>query len=186
MDPCESCERQPRRGLPRTRGDGPLSFLVPAFSRKASPHTRGWTRDGDAVGAKQKGFPAHAGMDRRLAVVERQGQGLPRTRGDGPTTQMACGSRRGASPHTRGWTRVLDPTDAELLGFPAHAGMDRAAARGKLRRPRLPRTRGDGPVSRTNARQVESASPHTRGWTRFASADLSSDWGFPAHAGMDP
>ena len=29
-------------------------------------------------------------------------------------------------------------------------------------------------------------SPHTRGWTREAAADLVAGLGFPAHAGMDP
>ena len=53
-------------------------------------------------------------------------------------------------------------------------------------RPRLPRTRGDGPSGPRVMRSRPPASPHTRGWT------LGMPWwemralGFPAHAGMDP
>ena len=113
--------------------------------------------------------------------------GVPRTRGDGP------GSHR--RPH--GPQRV----------FPAHAGMDRQAARRTRWKESVPRTRGDGPlhasmssqypcrVPRTRgdgppcarSRQTTTRSvPRTRGDGPFDGKDLfSASRVFPAHAGMD-
>ena len=67
MDPAQSSRRCARRGLPRTRGDGPavLAFICRAVP--ASPHTRGWTAEGRGRGPEPGGFPAHAGMDPRYA-----------------------------------------------------------------------------------------------------------------------
>ena len=44
-------------------------------------------------------------------------------RGDGPPTAEIVGSRRGASPHTRGWTRGTVGRSSPRRCFPAHAGM---------------------------------------------------------------
>ena len=71
-------------------------------------------------------------------------------------------------------------------GFPAHAGMDRVPAPPASRSPRLPRTRGDGPINQCHVEVSPWASPHTRGWTRAAVATDAARLGFPAHAGMDP
>ena len=35
-------------------------------------------------------------------------------------------------------------------------------------------------------REVQAASPHTRGWTREGRVARREPLGFPAHAGMDP
>ena len=51
--------------------------------------------------------------------------------------------------------------------------------------PGFPRTRGDGPVSRTNARHVESFPPHARGWTRDRGHRRGQQSVSPARAGMD-
>ena len=50
---------------------------------------------------------------------------------------------------------------------------------------RLPRTRGDGPITGTTGRGMDSASPHTRGWTLVLARRNGASEGFPAHAGMD-
>ena len=71
-----------------------------------------------------------------------------------------------ASPHTRGWTASNPVTGSALLGFPAHAGMDPAASPAPSGRRRLPRTRGDGPLTGGGSETTFRASPHTRGWTR--------------------
>ena len=91
-----------------------------------------------------------------------------------------------ASPHTRGWTVVPGDTGQEVLGFPAHAGMDPAPGGSSRGRRRLPRTRGDGPRSTERDSSPAMASPHTRGWTRGWRCAGVRDVGFPAHAGMDP
>ena len=85
MDPRRSCGPCSCRGLPRTRGDGPFISLLNTDVDPASPHTRGWTRHGCDTGRRPSGFPAHAGMDRRVLADMGVSSRLPRTRGDGPT-----------------------------------------------------------------------------------------------------
>ena len=63
MDPRRCSPPRPRRGFPRTRGDGPWVSDTPKSPCSVSPHTRGWT---PSIGPPQPaptGFPAHAGMD---------------------------------------------------------------------------------------------------------------------------
>ena len=166
--------------LPRTRGDGPRG-------RATSPHrgytgrrgcrlprTRGdgpWERTG--WHGLASGFPAHAGMDPRRESGGRGGRRLPRTRGDGPpeTRSTRASRTRGqcehvmASPHTRGWTVGDALARAANSGFPAHAGMDPLGITfGTIQDARLPRTRGDGPCTKTvyEARGPEGL-PRTRG-----------------------
>ena len=207
MDPFVAFRRSGLRGLPRTRGDGPLYMRPAPATGRASPHTRGWTP------ASNPGSAASSG--------------LPRTRGDGPTStsRSRCASK--ASPHTRGWTPAPSSASPARPGFPAHAGMDPGqgavivvgkglprtrgdgpvtritGVRTELASPhtrgwthrqaareaggsRLPRTRGDGPVSHVAQVTRHVASPHTRGWTRTAVQQDTRRDGFPAHAGMDP
>ena len=84
MDPARGRRPASVPGLPRTRGDGPQGAPRCARRRRASPHTRGWTRSIVDMLMGGAGFPAHAGMDPRLAAGPGAGDRLPRTRGDGP------------------------------------------------------------------------------------------------------
>ena len=72
------------------------------------------------------------------------------------------------------------------MGFPAHAGMDPTHRTRRPAIPRLPRTRGDGPLCRVRVQGAGVASPHTRGWTPDVAGYRLDLAGFPAHAGMDP
>ena len=154
--------------------------------KTASPHTRGWTLPRRDLTRRVAGFPAHAGMDPGINHSPATSARLPRTRGDGPRAGSESRSSYSASPHTRGWTAAQRQVVDQILGFPAHAGMDLARGRSGVRAPRLPRTRGDGPDSRSLRAGRPAASPHTRGWTeRSHGAPLGGE-GFPAHAGMDP
>ena len=194
-------------GLPRTRGDGPAPPSVVRGGHVASPHTRGWTRGGaggdGVVGgfpahagmdphrgaterASREGFPAHAGMDRHATRPSRSRRRLPRTRGDGPVPHVTAAAVEEASPHTRGWTVDRVAGFVRQVGFPAHAGMDPERTWASASCPRLPRTRGDGPLSRSRCARITMASPHTRGWTLGGRPDPVRAVGFPAHAGMDP
>ena len=107
-----------------------------------SPPTRGWT--GDTV------------RTRRVPRLRGDGPRVPRLRGDGPgeprdvfpayagmdrSRVLTDGDRAGCSPPTRGWT-----------GLEGHS----ARRSGQ----RVPRLRGDGPVS-----AAPTCSPPTRGWT---------------------
>ena len=89
MDPSHPRRQTPGRRLPRTRGDGP-----------PGP----WSR-----ASRSSGFPAHAGMDPPVWSRPFRGSRLPRTRGDGPYYAANRAFTILASPHTRGWTRLLHP-----------------------------------------------------------------------------
>ena len=104
MDPLRVPGRGPRRGLPRTRGDGPVARCLQRRHDPASPHTRGWTLYNTMVSAWHSGFPAHAGMDPGRTAPRFGARGLPRTRGDGPADRPVRRAVVEASPHTRGWT----------------------------------------------------------------------------------
>ena len=99
---------------------------------------------------------------------------LPRTRGDGPKSASYPGKRdrAWAPPHTRGWTRALDPSIRSCPDRAPPHTRGWTLLRSQVRRHTcvdgLPRTRGDGPGSLAR-----------KSWTRATS-------GSPAHAGMDP
>ena len=186
MDRARSASRPATRRLPRTRGDGPAHVRRAARPAGASPHTRGWTHGGSGPDARGSGFPAHAGMDLIQLVDHSARARLPRTRGDGPWTIGGRRWRLTASPHTRGWTPSIVVTTWPPTGFPAHAGMDPCRCCRPRTRPRLPRTRGDGPFHVAIPTVFLWASPHTRGWTLRQYLVALADDGFPAHAGMDP
>ena len=155
--------------------------------RTASPHTRGWTSGAGRGSTGSRGFPAHAGMDLVRRPRLRLGQGLPRTRGDGPLRDTRLAALDAASPHTRGWTPLMAIHTHIDRGFPAHAGMDPCPPRHPVCARGLPRTRGDGPSGVRRFYSSRPASPHTRGWT-LAPVNLHRHFdraGFPAHAGMD-
>ena len=172
--------------LPRARGDGPVVDRLTYQKLLASPRTGGWTRSRPALRTARTGFPAHAGMDPSGARIPAASRGLPRARGDGPSSRRASGISSWASPRTRGWTRIRSRHHHRRLGFPAHAGMDPAAIFGITLFKRLPRARGDGPKEYTYWKTVKTASPRTRGWTLAANDVVMPAPGFPAHAGMDP
>ena len=186
MDPVAGAGSRTGTRLPRTRGDGPDHPDARAMRRRASPHTRGWTHILVLPQIPEPGFPAHAGMDPRMARGSVAAPGLPRTRGDGPWQGSAPVTHPQASPHTRGWTPGGRRCAREGAGFPAHAGMDPSLERSAATCWWLPRTRGDGPLARPVRQLVDLASPHTRGWTLSPLARLGVVRGFPAHAGMDP
>ena len=186
MDPAAASGPTTPRRLPRTRGDGPSCTSPSAHPVRASPHTRGWTPRRRGGGKEGDGFPAHAGMDPRRRARSPTRRWLPRTRGDGPRAGSRPTTSRTASPHTRGWTPVLEADRPPVAGFPAHAGMDRATTTTTAPATRLPRTRGDGPGLVPELASALGASPHTRGWTVAQGVADTGDPGFPAHAGMDP
>ena len=186
MDRARGTCSDAQTGLPRTRGDGPCPSSRGRSPQLASPHTRGWTPTAPPPRRRTRGFPAHAGMDRRSLARRGGARGLPRTRGDGPALRKTTRVLDAASPHTRGWTGARRAAGRRHGGFPAHAGMDPTVTGSVACTCGLPRTRGDGPWSETQRRIVSAASPHTRGWTRPARRGPRRAAGFPAHAGMDP
>ena len=125
-------------------------------------------------------------MDRGGTCGRRSGDGLPRTRGDGPAFSGHVYRGIKAPPHTRGWTQFSRRCRHLDVGSPAHAGMDLARCSSGPRTRGLPRTRGDGPEQGQVPDRGEAAPPHTRGWTWVDEPDPALRNGSPAHAGMDP
>ena len=47
-------------------------------------------------------FPAHAGMNRLIILALKEAEGVPRPRGDEPTSKSSCSRLGECSPPTRG------------------------------------------------------------------------------------
>ncbi len=130
-----------------------------------SPHARGW--------------PAFH------HPTDANGYSSPRTRGDGPTSAavfvsgvVVLPARAGMarirpsqqlgqqefSPHARGWPEQLAGELKTAQGSPRTRG-DGPSSRSSISRqaPRSPRTRGDGPTGLDEVVQPNDCSPRTRG-----------------------
>ena len=175
-----------RTRLPRPRGDGPVPPGMREWALGAPPPTRGWTLSRHRGALTAVGSPAHAGMDRRPATSRSRRRGLPRPRGDGPAVKLLGRSVAVAPPPTRGWTPDPARDLSDLVGSPAHAGMDPSSTAPSPHSGRLPRPRGDGPSNLDWMGLPPKAPPPTRGWTRDAAHVPDLPRGSPAHAGMDP
>ena len=185
MDPPEIHAEALAERLPRARGDGPSAHASCSLTCSASPRTRGWTVRRSPHRSARRGFPAHAGMDPSVVGALGALTRLPRARGDGPRQREGVRMVIGASPRTRGWTHSAVLGTGGAGGFPAHAGMDPGRTTAGRLGYRLPRARGDGPVSFVSSMCRIVASPRTRGWTQGSSQMSQYVKGFPAHAGMD-
>ena len=130
--------------------------------------------------------PAHAGIDPARPATSRRLPGLPRARGDRPSTKDANRARAASPPRTRGSTRGSAGLGDRCSVSPAHAGIDPALTAGKACGTCLPRARGDRPMGDTVIfRQVVSP-PRTRGSTSRPPFDDRTPGVSPAHAGIDP
>ncbi len=167
--------------LPRSRGDGPLAAYAssepggsparagmdprrraPAW-RQAPPLARGWTlTHGEA--ATSRGLPRSRGDGPSTVAVAASIRGLPRSRGDGPLADSVVRPDI-RLPRSRGDGPRSAPADPDAQGSPARAGMD-------------PRRRG---MCWTSA-----APPLARGWTLDGPPGSAERRGSPARAGMDP
>ena len=114
----------PSRGLPRSRGDGPLSVLSSCVGRRVAPLARGWTPADPLMTFGVGGCPARAGMDPVAKHPARVLSGLPRSRGDGPRAFDTAALRLEVAPLARGWTPASLAAHRDPPGCPARAGMD--------------------------------------------------------------
>ena len=185
MDPRGADRLGSPRRFPRPRGDGPRRSAKGWVKPRVSPPTRGWTSVCSVWRRLLSGFPAHAGMD--LIPMPRAAPTwwFPRPRGDGPLAYCAALGCQPVSPPTRGWTPDHARGRRDLLGFPAHAGMDPSILLRCVAERRFPRPRGDGPLGNISLNNTERVSPPTRGWTGEVLLYGPIVDGFPAHAGMD-
>ena len=128
-------------GLPRTRGDGPVTTPSVIGRGRAAPHARGWTRLRHQDPQEGRGCPVRAGMDPTTPAARACPSRLP-PRGDGPAWVLIAASVAAAAPHARGRTSVL-------VGV----------ARADLRCPVC----GDGPWANVTITIDDLAAPHARG-----------------------
>ncbi len=175
-----------RLRLPRPRGDGPPETTPIRSPRRSPPPTRGWTLGGREATVREIVSPAHAGMDPRVAKSSHSSHSLPRPRGDGPANFSAALQSVTSPPPTRGWTRIRRRMHTALTVSPAHAGMDPMLGSGHPRHIRLPRPRGDGPVSSVTTMSREPSPPPTRGWTVDARRRVMRPRGLPRPRGDGP
>src|SRR3546814_8345230 len=87
-----------------------------------------------------------------------------------------------APPHPRGWTHAALQGRDRGCGSPAPAGMDPMPGPTASARAWLPRTRGDGPLTRQQGRGDREAPPHPRGWPAVAVVRDVIEEGSPAPA----
>src|SRR2546423_41044 len=98
--------------------------MVRRFTARLSRPTRGRTGMTQARGEAAQGFPAHAGIDRKVEFAAGDPERLPRPRGDRPPAVRSARDQRQASPPTRGSTWPSAAATLKVHGFPAHAGID--------------------------------------------------------------
>ena len=185
MDPSSRSARTRRSSFPRTRGDGPLLHECWHAGCLFPPHARGWTLSVIDPTTSFTVSPARAGMDLQPSTRRTARDCFPRTRGDGPSPLRKQRSQLLFPPHARGWTP--DPArDHDGRGVsPARAGMDLYGPVDRLCRARFPRTRGDGPFTKTIKRTPQPFPPHARGWTSVLRDVNRARVVSPARAGMD-
>ena len=107
-------------------------------------------------------------------------------RGDRPSSGKPQIRFSSAPPHARGSTRVDHRRRRAVQGSPACAGIDPSWTRRSWPDRRLPRMRGDRPVSAMSAIRSVGAPPHARGSTRTGTLGHDHLRGSPACAGIDP
>ncbi len=71
------------------------------------------------------------------------------------------------------------------VGYPVHAGIDPLTRSRTQRRLRLPRTRGDRPMTCATDSKTMWATPYTRGSTCWEDSQGDFEDGYPVHAGID-
>ena len=186
MGPGACWLRSSLRCLPRPRGDGPHSTSPVPQRFRSPPPTRGWALHTDDAPDLYRVSPAHAGMGPGATASAPTLTRLPRPRGDGPMSAGLPSWRTAAPPPTLGWARVRRHRHRLGHGSPAHAGMGPRNPRPNPQVDRLPRPRGDGPVSSEATMKLPAAPPPTRGWALRVDAAKAAVKGSPAHAGMGP
>ena len=131
--------------LPRMRGDRPDYYAYCEDCYEFTPHARGSTPLILGIVFLPPVYPACAGIDLWWSTLYSGTQGLPRMRGDRPSSGRRVGGLRQFTPHARGSTLRTLADYQEALVYPACAGIDPQSPppHGGLRS--LPRMRGDRP-----------------------------------------
>ena len=111
-------------GLPRMRGDRPLSMALHQMLDRFTPHARGSTPIRIWLQVTPKVYPACAGIDRCPSSPRNARPGLPRMRGDRPFDWFENLDPVRFTPHARGSTSNLLQRPPQVCVYPACAGID--------------------------------------------------------------
>ena len=165
MVPSRCSTKASPRWFPRTRGDGPGGAGRGPGGVEVPPHPRGWSLAYAWAVKNFVGSPAPAGMVPEHGTRPQGHSWFPRTRGDGPAESAAARLAAMVPPHPRGWSLVDADVAGQRHGSPAPAGMVPSASPSAILHSRFPRTRGDGPASRSSPASPARVPPHPRGWS---------------------
>ena len=171
--------------VPRPRGDQPAKLARAVCALERSPPTRGSTEGCDVDAGDKFAFPAHAGINRPPHAPPDRRTRVPRPRGDQPAVILGREQSYPRSPPTRGSTDGSALGQAHGGAFPAHAGINRSLREQNLTTHRVPRPRGDQPLSTLHATPTIWRSPPTRGSTGLKPSGRWPSGAFPAHAGIN-
>ena len=151
--------------LPRMRGDPPHVVERGFGPLRSTPHARGSTPSHLLPTKAKPVYPACAGIhlyqkSRCCATVC-----LPRMRGDPPMVTTSKRVKKTSTPHARGSTVFGDGVRIYSEVYPACAGIHPAYLPLARHSIRLPRMRGDPPLSLFLTKQGVLSTPHARGST---------------------
>ena len=184
MFPCIDSETPEGCGLPRSRGDVPLSIIGFMIESMSAPLTRGCSRSRYFRRAHCYVCPAHAGMFPMTNPATASMACLPRSRGDVPQQREASDVVVQSAPLTRGCS-LSQEHDAPLACVcPAHAGMFPPSHPSRPKTLSLPRSRGDVPPWDARGKPRGLSAPLTRGCSASTAAPAITLNVCPAHAGM--
>ncbi len=111
---------------------------------------------------------------------------LPRMRGDRPWIRQKYTVNEWFTPHARGSTLCFRVFHLSIRVYPACAGIDRASGSDCKIVNRLPRMRGDRPLTPRVLAWKIPFTPHARGSTVLLNNGMSRQEVYPACAGIDP
>ena len=111
--------------------------------------------------------------------------GLPRMRGDRPSTVLWLHRLTAFTPHARGSTCSSGKPCKRKHVYPACAGIDRQTPAYDRKTMSLPRMRGDRPTTWGDIFGNTEFTPHARGSTQYPDHFYSSSRVYPACAGID-
>ncbi len=153
------------RCLPRMRGDRPSLPIVVLAISLFTPHARGSTAIFPFLPPEVVVYPACAGIDLEHHTPYAIHHRLPRMRGDRPPSPRRRRLRLTFTPHARGSTVLTSRQELAYLVYPACAGIDPLIFFLGLLVLRLPRMRGDRPLSPICFISLQAFTPHARGST---------------------
>ena len=167
------------------RGDRPSSSTKSLAKPRFTPHARGSTLRANPTSRSIQVYPACAGIELDVILVEKGKKRLPRMRGDRPLLRRIALRRVKFTPHARGSTSIATIITCCSQVYPACAGIDLIIETMEEEEECLPRMRGDRPVSKFHKLHPPLFTPHARGST-YAEANIDqTEWVYPACAGID-